>query len=175
MTLSFRDARRRDAAILAQLGRDTFVETFGHLYAPENLAAFLEGHGEARWRAELEDARFAVRIAEEEGRAVAFAKLAPPSLPFETNRPAAELRQFYVLKPWQGRGISALLMDWALAEARRRGAEELYLCVFVDNHRARRFYARYRFEQVGTYHFMVGAHADLDLVTRLELETSHVD
>jgi RimJ/RimL family protein N-acetyltransferase len=47
--------------------------------------------------------------------------------------------------------------------------------VFIDNHRARRFYARYGFEQVGTYDFMVGTHADLDLVMRLDLETACVD
>ena len=40
-------------------------------------------------------------------------------------------------------------MDWALDEARRRGAEELYLTVYTDNHRARRFYERYGFEAVG--------------------------
>ena len=76
---------------------------------------------------------------------------------------------FYILKPWQGAGIAATLMDWAIAEARRRGAEEMFLSVFVDNARARRFYARYGFEQVGTYDFMVGTHADLDLVMRLKL------
>jgi GNAT superfamily N-acetyltransferase len=175
MTIAYRDARPEDAELLAELGSVTFTETFGHLYSPENLAAFLESHSPQRWRAERGDAAVAVRLAEEDGRAAAYAKLAPPSLPFATDRPAIELRQFYVLAPWQGRGISTGLMAWALAEARRRGAEELYLSVFVDNHRARRFYARYGFGQVGTYDFMVGTHADLDLVMRLDLEEAHVD
>ena len=173
MTLTYRGAGPADAAILSELGRATFTETFGHLYTPENLTAFLESHSEQRWRDELSDSRFSVRLAEEDGRAAAYAKVGPPSLPFETSRPATELRQFYVLKPWHGRGISKALMDWVLAEARRSGAEELYLSVFVDNHRARRFYARYGFEQVGTYDFMVGTHADLDLVMRLDLENVH--
>jgi GNAT superfamily N-acetyltransferase len=170
VTVTYRDAGPEDATTLAKLGRATFTETFGHLYAPENLAAFLGSHSPEGWRAELTDPAFAVRLAEEDGRAAAYAKLAPPSLPFETDRRAIELRQFYVLGPWQGRGISKALMGWVLAEALRRGAEELYLSVFVDNHRARRFYARYGFEQVGTYDFMVGTHADLDLVMRLVLE-----
>jgi GNAT superfamily N-acetyltransferase len=175
MTVTYRDAVPSDAEALAELGRATFVETFGHLYTPENLAAFLESHRPERWRAELADPAFAVRLAEEDDRAAAYAKIAPPTLPFETERRAAELRQFYVLGPWQGRGISTQLMAWAIAEARRRGAEELYLSVFIDNHRARRFYARYGFEQVGTYYFMVGTHADLDLVMRLDLENARVD
>jgi len=175
VTVTYRNARPEDAAVLAELGRATFTETFGHLYTPENLAVFLESHSEERWRDELSDPAFAVRLAEEDGRAAAYAKLAPPSLPFETERRAIELRQFYVLGPWHGLGISERLMDWALGEARRRGAEELYLSVFVDNHRARRFYARYGFEQVGTYDFMVGTHADLDLVMRLKLEEEGAD
>lgn len=171
MTIVYRNAGQLDAPILSELGRATFVETFGHLYSSENLAAFLETHSVERWREELSDPRFSVRLAEEDGRAAAYAKIGPPSLPFETSRSATELRQFYVLAPWHGRGISKALMEWVIAEALRRGAEELYLSVFVDNHRARRFYARYGFEQVGTYDFMVGTHADLDLVMRLDLET----
>ena len=55
-------------------------------------------------------------------------------------------------------------MDWALAEARSRGAEEMYLTVFIDNHRARSFYDRYGFVPVGRYDFMVGSHADEDVI-----------
>jgi diamine N-acetyltransferase len=165
-----RDAGPEDAAALAELGRATFVETFGHLYTPENLTAFLENHSEANWRADLSDPASAVRIAEEKGRAVAYAQLGPPTLVEKPADPRAiELRRFYILKPWHGTGLAAELMDWVLAEARRRGARELYLSVFIDNHRARRFYDRYGFEQVGTYDFMVGSHADTDLIMRLDL------
>ena len=165
-----RDAGPADAARLATLGRDSFTETFGHLYSPENLAAFLSGHSESGWRAELGDPRFAVRIAQVGGRPVAYAKLGPPSLPFEVSGPSIELRQFYVLAAWHGSGIAAELMAWVLAESRRRGAEQLFLSVFVDNRRARRFYERYGFDYVGKYHFMVGSHADDDLIMRLRLD-----
>ena len=74
-----------------------------------------------------------------------------------------------MLKPWQGAGLAAQLMAWTLEEARARAAEEIYLSVFVDNARARRFYERYGFEYVGRYAFMVGSHADDDLIMRLRL------
>jgi GNAT superfamily N-acetyltransferase len=170
VTISYRDAGPDDAELLSSLGAETFTETFGHLYTAANLALFLENHRPDRWRAELADPVFRVRLAEEEGRAAAYAKLGPPSLPFEVKRPCIELRQFYVLKPWHGRGVAGALMRWALAEAQAAAAEEMYLSVFVDNHRARRFYARYGFEVTGTYRFMVGTHADEDLIMRLALE-----
>lgn len=167
--IAWRIAGPEDAGTLAALGRATFTETFGHLYTPENLAAFLENHSAARWRGELADPAFAVRLAEEEGRAVAYAKLGPPSLPFKVTGPAIELRQFYVLGSWHGRGVAQEMMAWTLAEARARGGAQLYLSVFTENHRARRFYERYGFRAVGTYHFMVGSHADDDIVMRLDL------
>ena len=168
--IAWRDASAADAALLADLGRRSFVETFGPLYAPEDLAAFLATHSEEGWRAELADPAFSVRLAEADGEPVAFAKIGPPSLPFEPRGPSIELRQFYVLKPWQGSGIARALMGWVLDRAKASGAHALYLSVFVDNHRARRFYERYGFTFVGTYKFMVGGHADEDHVMRLKLK-----
>ena len=167
--IAWRMAGPADAAAVGALGRRSFTETFGHLYSPENLAAFLVNHDEENWRGELSDPRFAVRLGEAGGEAVAYAKLGPPSLPFEVTGPTIELRQFYVLGPWQGAGVAAELMAWALDEARARGAEQMYLSVFVDNKRARRFYERYGFEYAGRYAFMVGTHADEDLIMRLRL------
>ena len=100
---------------------------------------------------------------------VGYIKLGPPHLPFSPRGAALELRQLYVLAPWHGAGVAAALTDWLIDTARARGADELFLSVFTDNHRARRFYHRYRFEAVGTYSFMVGTHADEDIVMRLVL------
>jgi GNAT superfamily N-acetyltransferase len=79
------------------------------------------------------------------------------------------LDQLYVLERYHGSGIARGLMDWAVDEARRRGARALYLTVFIDNHRARRFYDRYGFEAVGRYDFMVGEQADEDIIMRKAL------
>lgn len=165
----WRDADQDDAATLAAIGRQSFVETFGHLYTAENLAAFLENHEEERWREELSDPRYAVRLGFVAGINAAYVKLGPPSLPFTPPKGSIELRQFYILKPWQGAGLAAEMMEWALAEAGRRGATDIYLSVFIDNHRARRFYEKRGFEPVGRYDFMVGTHADEDIVMRRAL------
>jgi GNAT superfamily N-acetyltransferase len=171
--VEYRDGGPDDAALMSRLGARTFTETFGHLYPPENLAAFLVNHEPAKWRAELADPAFSVRIAEDYGEPAGYCKVGPPSLPFEVTAPTLELRQRYVLKPWHGRGLAHSFMDWALGQARRRGAEQMFLSVFVDNHRARRFYARYGFEEVGRYDFMVGTHADHDLILRRSLLDRH--
>jgi ribosomal protein S18 acetylase RimI-like enzyme len=170
MNVTYRTPGPADAAAIGAVFRESFVATFGHLYAQDDLAAFLGGFSEAGWRAELGDPAFAFRLAEEGGRAAGYVKLGPTSLPHVAPGPAIELRQFYLLPDWQGRGVATGLMGWALEEARARGAADLYLSVYVDNHRARRFYERYGFATVGPYAFMVGNHADEDRVMRLTLK-----
>lgn len=167
--IHYRDANEADAAALAALFGDTFRETFGHLYKPADLAAFLSEHTTGHWQEQLRDGAFAVRIAEANGVAVGLAKLGPLKLPVEPAGPALELRQLYVRQEVRGSGVAGALMDWLIGEARRRGARELYLSVYTDNPRARRFYARYGFGEVGPCVFMVGSQADEDIMMGLAI------
>jgi ribosomal protein S18 acetylase RimI-like enzyme len=173
MTVTYRDAQPGDAAALRELFADSFVETFGHLYRPADLQEFLDGNSLDKWRANLSDAEIAIRIAEMDGELAGFIELAPKKLPYETAAPALELRRLYLRSSAHGRGIADALMQWLLDEAVRRGAQELVLSVFVDNHRARRFYERYGFEVVGKYDFMVGSQADEDLILRHVIMQAH--
>ena len=169
MTVTYRDPGPEDPETLDCIFDTSFCDTFAHLYRPEDLQAFLSGFGVEDWRAQLASADYAFRIAEAGGSGVGYVKLGPMKLPIEPQGRALLLDQLYVLKEHHGSGIARALMDWALEEARRRGAEELYLTVYVDNHRARRFYDRYGFEAVGRYDFMVGGHADEDIIMRKRL------
>lgn len=171
MTIAYRDGDSADAPALSALGTQSFVDTFGHLYQPDDLAAFLEYHSPAAWAADLANPALAIRVAEVEGEGemIGYAKLGPLKLPVESRGAAAELHAFYVLAPWHGHGIAQRLSDWVLAKARERGAGELFLSVFTDNHRARRFYEKLGFEVIGSHKFMVGNQADDDLIMRLAL------
>lgn len=164
--VSYRDVTLDDAAMIADLFARSFVETFGHLYAKEDLDTFLAGITEEAFAKQIGNPNFVLRVAESDDEPVGFAKLGPPSLPLDTPPDTLELWQIYVLKPFQGKGVAEQLYHWSLGEARSRGAEHLQLSVYVDNHRARRFYERRGFETVGRYEFMVGSHADEDLVMR---------
>lgn len=167
--ITYRDLDAADSAALADLHRRAFIETFAHLYRPEDLESFLEQLNEDCFRSELLDGEHQVRFAEADGEPVAFVKLGPITLPVRPSRPALEFRQLYVLGPWQGSGVARILSEWAIDQARRRGAETLYLSVFTDNHRAKAFYRRYGFTYVGPYKFMVGDQADEDEIWQLNL------
>ena len=115
------------------------------------------------------DPEFAVLLVEVSGEAVGYAKVGPPHLPFEPRGTAVELRQFYLVKAWQGHGLADEMMAWVIDQAEQQDGNDLYLSVFVDNHRARRFYERWGFIAEGRYAFMVGSHADEDIVMRRPL------
>ena len=169
MSINYRTADAADATDLAELGARTFTHTFGHLYQPGDLQIFLQNHAPEHWNKELNDPAFEVRVAERDGALVGYVKLGPPHLPFEPRGEAAELRQLYVVEEMKGQGVADELIRWVIERARDQRADYLYLSVFTENHRARRFYEKYGFEPEGTYAFMVGTHADEDIVMRLKL------
>lgn len=167
--ISYRNGDLPDAEAVDRIFRTGFSDTFAHLYRPEDLRAFLNDFTLERWRGELSNPQFAFRIAEEEAAPFGYMKLGPLRLPVEPTAPALELKQLYVLKDWHGTGAANELMEWGLAEAAARGARELYLSVYTENCRARRFYERYGFVFHAPYVFMVGEHPDEDMIMKREL------
>lgn len=168
--IAYRDALPADGAELAQVARRCFTETFGNLYRQEDLAAFLDAaFGATGLPSHLSDPAYAVRLATDDDTIIGFCKIGPVVFPGDWPATAIELHQLYILGPWQGEGVAPVLMDWALATARARGASEVILSVYVDNIRAKRFYERYGFVEIGRYTFMVGDNPDDDRLMRLTL------
>jgi diamine N-acetyltransferase len=168
----YRAAVPADGPELAAMARRCFTETFGTLYRQSDLAAFLDqAFGAGGLPSQIDDPAFTIRLAVDGDRIVGFAKLGPNALPFpqaeDTN--AVELYQLYVLGDQHGAGVGPALIEWAIAEARERGADTLALSVYVDNHRAKRFYQRYGFVDVGRYDFPVGETVDHDRLMVLAL------
>lgn len=162
--IAYRDAAPEDGPALATMARDSFVDTFGPLYAAEDLAAFLDdAFGPAGLPADIARPDRRIRLALDGDAIVGFAKYATSaSLPPPSTAEDVELKQLYILPAHKGAGIAATLMDWTLAQARHDGATRMVLSVWVDNHRAKRFYARYGFREIGKAPFAVGSQIDDD-------------
>ena len=169
MSVIYRDATAADAKALAEFCARSFVDTFGHLYPPKDLWAYLAAkYGETIQREEIADPRIRYRLAFESGHLVGYCMMG--ELDMKVDAPGAlELHRLYVDGHIKGAGVAAALMDDCLAWAREKGASALYLSVWENNHRAQRFYKRYGFEHVGEHNFMVGATADHDFIWRLML------
>jgi diamine N-acetyltransferase len=167
----FRRAGKADAAKVRDLFCRSYADTFGHTYQPGVMERwFEESCPLERFESECTDADFAVFLAEDgAGLLRGYCTLGPYDIEPETTKRWWVLRQLYLDPTAKGTGLGQQLLDQAIAEARARGFEELYLTVWIENHRARRFYVRNGFVEVGRYAFVVGDQVDDDRILRLEL------
>ena len=150
-------AKPADAEAIAAFANGSFTHTFGHIYDPADLSAFL-----ADWNPPAASRTSAL---------LGYIKMGPVDFELPEGQPAdgaVELHQLYVAEAAKGTGVAAALMDWGIAWARER-ASILYLSVFVENDRAQAFYRRYGFVDVGRNAFRVGNHIDEDRFFRLDL------
>ena len=161
-----------DAAVLARLGRESFAAAFAHLYPPSDLAAFeAEAYAPEVIAAEIAEPGIVHRLAESEGALVGYCKLklkSTYSVHSNAERPIA-LQQLYTDPARTGEGIGARLMQWAIDEARSRGADAIQLSVWSENSGAQRFYARYGFVKIADIDFWVGQTRDDEFLYELRL------
>lgn len=171
---ALRPATAADAEALSRLGTESFVAAFGHLYRPEDLAAFLaEYRTPEAYRAHLADPASLIEVAEVDGKLAAYALIVRGHSFEERPEPRPErpvfLSQLYCASEMTGRGLGAALIEWAIAEARAWHADAVQLSVFSENYGAQRFYRRYGFEHVGDFSFWVGNHRDHEFLYELPL------
>jgi len=173
LTLQVRRATTEsvDADELAALAARTFPLACPPSMAAENIASFIDANLSATRFAEyLTDPQRAVLTAQEDGRIVGYAMLIR-GVDDDTDvqravelRPAAELSKLYLLTDFHGTGVSAALMERALATAAEWDARCVWLGVNQKNQRAQRFYAKSGFEISGTRTVQVGAGREDDFV-----------
>jgi ribosomal protein S18 acetylase RimI-like enzyme len=169
--ITFRDARENDAVDVAEIGAETFAETFGELYPAADLHSFLsETYSIENTRSDLRDPEIETRLAFSGRRLVAYCKIGPVKLPVDIGpEPALELHRVYVYQARQGVGVGRILLTWAIERARRRGAKNLFLGVWQQNEKAIALYKSRGFEIVGTYKFKVGETLDDEYIMRVRL------
>ena len=159
----YREALPEDCDALVALGRASFDAAFGHLYAANDLARFLQtAHAPETVARQIADRKVAYRLACKCGRLVGYCKLAEGArfgAHSDATRPIA-LSQLYTDPAQTGRGIGSALMEWALAEARARRADAIQLSVWSENVGAQRFYQRFGFAKIADIDFFVGDHRD---------------
>jgi ribosomal protein S18 acetylase RimI-like enzyme len=164
--VNIRAAVTDDAEVLAALARRTFHDTFAATNDPVDMALYLSrAYGIDQQTRELEDRDISTLLVEADGEAVAFAQLRTGHVPdCVTGARPIELWRFYVDRQWHGRGIAQQLMASVKNLARERGARTLWLGVWERNDRARAFYVKCGFADVGEHIFLFGTDPQTDVV-----------
>jgi len=169
--VTIRFATRDDAAVLAELARRTFYDTFAATNDPADMALHLaSAYGTEQQTAELDDPGITTLLVEHGGDAIAYAQLRNDHVPAcVTGAAPVELWRFYVRNDWHGRGVAQTLMERVKLAARERGASTLWLGVWERNDRARAFYAKGGFTDAGEHIFLFGTDPQTDRVMTMAL------
>ena len=171
---AIRSASPADNTLLADLGRETFFETFAAENTPENMAAYLsEAFSPEKQGSELADPATRFLIVEETGQAIGYARLRSGQAPAAiVGKMPIEIVRFYVRKSWIGKGVGAQLMQACLLEAETAASDVVWLDVWERNQRAIAFYRQWEFVEVGAQPFQLGEDRQRDLLMARALRGS---
>lgn len=169
--MEFRSATAADVNALAAFSRKSFTRAFGHLYAAEDLAAFLDEYrAPERFAAMITDSAKVITIAGTGRRLAGYSTLGLGSCfearPYPQPHAPCILGQLYC-EP--GSGIGTALLERAISQARAHGCDAMQLSVYAENFGAQRFYQRNGFAHVADIDFWVGNHRDDEFLYELVL------
>ena len=163
--LFVKPASEKEAALIADISRETFVDTFADQNTEANMQKFLA----EQFSRDM--------VMAEPGKPNHFFYLAiqdtePAGYLFLKDEPALdsiEISRIYVRKPFIGKGAGRLLMETAISFAKTRNKTSLWLGVWEQNHRAIRFYESFGFKKFSEHDFILGDDLQCDWLMKLIL------
>jgi ribosomal protein S18 acetylase RimI-like enzyme len=166
MNLDIRHGAPSDADALAEIAARTFRDTFTANTHPDDMKTYVAAaYGPAQQRRELADPDISTLLVHAGEKLAGYAQLRRSKAPAcVTGKVPIELWRFYVSREWHGRGIAQRLMQAAEIDADRGGALTLWLGVWEQNERAKAFYRKCGFADVGSHIFMVGSDPQTDRI-----------
>ncbi|RYZ00310.1 MAG: GNAT family N-acetyltransferase [Chitinophagaceae bacterium] len=150
-------ASSADAALLAGIGRQSFVESHGHSAAAEDIRAYMDRKlTPGAFAEELADPGNLFRIIRVNGEPAGYSKLIPGcGHPLIARPNVAKLERLYILERFLDRGLGTPLLHHNLSLARELAQAGIWLFVWTENARAVRFYEKSGFRVIGQFDFPV--------------------
>ncbi len=155
---------------LASIARKTFYETFIPYNSEEDIQAYLEkSFSIPQLQSEFTEDGNAFYLAKLAGEIVGYVKLQhripkpDPGIPqIIYQRNAVLLERIYLDSRCHGTGVAHHMMQTCLDIAVARGHDLIWLGVWENNHRARRFYEKWGFQVIGPHPFVIGNQVQTD-------------
>jgi ribosomal protein S18 acetylase RimI-like enzyme len=157
-----------DAETLAEIGLNTFHDTFAGYNTPENMKLYLEKTFTIdRIKQDLMDERCICILAYDGPRAVGYAKLRKPHN--GANNSKLEIERIYAIKEYIGMKVGKTLMQTCISIAGNLGYKSVWLGVWEYNASAIAFYKKWGFETIGSHRFLLGEDLQTDLLMEKKL------
>lgn len=160
-----------DIEILQKIGRQTFFETFSDTNTAEDMQEYLEkSFYKDKLLAEVENPQSEFYFAQENREVIGYLKLNFGQSQTELkNENSVEIERIYVLNAYQGKKVGQKLYEKALAVAKERKAQFLWLGVWEKNEKAIRFYQKNGFAPFDKHIFVLGNDEQTDIMMKLLL------
>lgn len=159
--------------LLADLSRQTFVDTFASYNKPEDMQLFLDKQfTREQLMAEPDEPDNYFFIAWQNGEPLGYMRLrfwqsqAYSCLP---SAPTLEITRLYATQAAIGKGVGKAMMQFALDFAASKRVNQVWLGVWEHNERAIRFYQKWGFERKGEHPFLLGTDLQTDWLMVKEL------
>jgi len=167
MNILIRRVKEEDVEVLSELSKKTFYDTFTGTCSEKDMEDFLEEYFNLNQvKKELSDNTDFYYFAEVESKPVGYIRFKEDYEALETMRKwkALELKRFYVLKEYHGKGVADILIEFILNYAKNSHYEVVWLGVWEFNFRAQNFYRKKGFKDSGYSHpFPIGNTPQTDL------------
>ena len=157
-------AEVEDAALIVEIARKTFVETYVELGLRDNMGRYIEDYFTIE-KIEEELARDDIHfyIANMKSQPVGFTKLRNDRMPRGiTNKKCLEIERIYVMKEYQGFRGGKELMNVIKKMARESSYQVIWLQIWQKNEKAIQFYRKSGFVvyETDTFNFYDEVHQD---------------
>ncbi|WP_407429674.1 GNAT family N-acetyltransferase, partial [Arcticibacter sp.] len=156
--LHIRKVTLHDIGALAQIGRQTFAETFSDTNSADNIARYLEeGFSMDKLTAEVRNTASAFYFVTLNEQVIGYLKLNTGNAQTEAmDAEALEIERIYVLAAYHGHKVGQILYNKAMQVAEERKSPFVWLGVWEKNPRAIRFYEKNGFVVFDKHVFKLG-------------------
>ena len=166
--IEIRKVTLKDIGVLAQIGRQTFEETFSDTNSADNMAKYLEeGFAVAKLTEEVSNVASQFYFATLNGPVIGYLKLNTGKSQTESlDDEALEIERIYVLAAYHGQKVGQLLYNKAMQVAEERKSPFVWLGVWEKNPRAIRFYEKNGFVAFDKHVFKLGEDEQTDIMMK---------
>jgi ribosomal protein S18 acetylase RimI-like enzyme len=169
--IEIRKVTLNDIKALAQIGKQTFEETFSDTNSADNMAKYLEeGFSVDKLTEEVRNIASQFYFATLNEQVIGYLKLNTVSAQTEAlDDEALEIERIYVLAAYHGQKVGQILFNKAMQVAQERKTPFVWLGVWEKNPRAIRFYEKNGFVAFDKHVFKLGADEQTDIMMKMIL------
>lgn len=169
--ISIRNAVHGDAALIADMSRQTFYDSFAAQNTKEDMDRFMneQFHRDDLIK-EVETSDGIFFLAYDGDEPLGYVRMRDGEYYKEFgNKTSIEIVRIYAIKSAIGKGVGSALMNKCIDIAKELNRQIVWLGVWEHNKRAIDFYTKWGFEKFGDHDFQLGNDVQTDWLMKKEI------